>query len=446
MRWALLAGLVIACGADRPPPSLDRLRQPTGLHLSHEGRWAYVSNGNWDRGETGGGILVLDLEGLDADLATAPGEGAPTTASPCREADGRLSCRAAHMIVPRAGRGIGSAVGNLVMDRPSGDAGASRLLTIQRAPAAVVWFSVTVGPGGPVLDCGRDFDGGCDAVHTIVQALERPDVTLAANPSRVVLDDQGYRFAYVPHLLGGSLSLLALDGELGPELVDVSSGFFRTDPFENTEFAGGFGVASRPCDAAAPPTASRECTRPVLYTSQRFFPSIRRFGVAPGLDVLVPGTETSVAQINPTSVVSVPFMGDLAFEDPRAGTSLLVVQTSPAALLRIDTSIGEDDDPRDVVRGAVPLCEQPNLLAVHRPEDAEALALVTCFGEGLLAVVGLSSFRVLQTIELGAGANEIAIDAARRRALVANTLDDSISVVSLDHADPRFLTELARIE
>ncbi len=442
-----LVAAVLCCGGQRPPPTLDRLRQPTGLQLSSDGRWAFVTNGNWDASESGGGVLVLDLERLHAALESEANHADPTRQKPCRTRDDRLSCSAEHMVLPEANHRLGSAVGNLVLDRPSGDAGAARLITVQRSPAAIVWFSVTSGADGPVLDCGEDFDGACDEVHTLTQLADRPaDGSLPDDPSRVVLDDQGYRFAYVPHLVGGALSLLALDGEAGPELVDIVSEFYRDDPFEATDYAGGFGVASRPCDPSAAPSGSRDCTRPVLYATQRYFPSVRRFAVAPGLDVVVPGGEASLAVVNPEVVASVPYMGDLAFADPQAGTELLVVQTSPGALLRVDTALGPDGDPVDAVLGAVPLCEQPNLLAVHRPAGDEPLALVTCFGEGRLAVIGLGGLRLLKTLDLGEGANEIVIDAARQFALVVNTRADSISVVALDRSDATFLTEVARIE
>lgn len=438
--------LAIACGEDRPAPTLDDLRQPTGILLSPEGRWAYVTNGNWDRTEAGGGVFALDLRGLDRALGGAPGSGAPTRAEPCRQLGDRLSCSAEHMIVDGSGRRLGSAVGSLALDRPSGQAGVSRLITVQRAPSAIVWFDVTIDADGPELDCGTTTDGACDDVHTITRALERAEVALPDDPSRVELDDQGFRFAYVPHLFGGAISLLALDGEVGPELVDVATDFYRADPFEGTEYAGGFSVASRPCSLENPPLGSRECTRPVLYTSQRFYPSVRRFAVAPGLDVISPGNESSLAVVNPESVLSQPYMADLEFEDPTGGVDLLVVQTTPPALLRVDTTVEEDGDSGDHVVATLPLCEEPNMLAVHRPEGAEPLALVTCYADGALAVVGLSSFRLVQQVELGAGANELQVDPATQRAYVVNTKDDSISVVALDRTNAAFLTEIARIE
>ncbi len=437
-----------ACGRDLPEATLDDLRQPTGVALSDEGRFLFVTNGNWDQAERTGGVLVLDLQSLHDALADHDEHG------PCRVRAqtpvATIECGARGLVVPRAGITLGSAVGNLARDRPAGVTGALRLLTVQRAPAAVVWFDVIAGDDGPQLDCGVGFDGNCDDVHVITTAPDRGDLRLPPDPARVVVDDQGYRFAYVPQLFGergspkADLSLIDLDGEFGPELVNVAQDVYRDDPFDGTEYSGGFGVASRPCDLANAPDGSRDCTRPVLYGSQRFFPSLRRFAVAPGLDVIVPGEESSIANVNPESVQQQPFLADLAFEDPSDGVDLLVVQTTPAALLRIDTTV-EDGRSVDAIVGMLPLCEQPNMLAVHRHGDDEPLALVSCFAEGELAIVGLTSWRVLQQLELEAGANEITIDPARQWAFVANTPADSISVVSLDRDAAGYLTEIARI-
>ncbi len=437
----MLVVLLAACGPQLPAPTLDDLRQPTGVALDVDARHLFVTNGNWDQLEQGGAILALELAGLTASVAS----GSPSRAHPCVDDDelGARSCDARLMVVPGSGTRLGSGAGNLAVDRPSGSE-LLRVLTVQRIDPAIVWLDVVPGQGGPRFECGADPDESCDDIHTITAALDRPDLALPANPSRIAVDTTGYRYAYVPQLLGTSLSLVALDGEFGPELVDVVGDFYRDDPFEATEFAGGFGVASRPCDPADPPAGSRECTRPYLYTSERFFPSVRRFAVAPGLDALLPGDESAVPGLNPEVVDSVPFMGDVAFEDP-SDDRLLVVQTTPGGLLRVDTSVGEDGDPVDALVGTVPLCEQPNMLAVYRPDEGEALALVTCFGESRLAVVGLGGFRQIADIALGDGANEIAVDSVNGRAFVANTRDDSISVVGLDPRKPGYLRELARI-
>lgn len=443
---SIVALALAACGDRRPDPALDELRQPTGLQIGTSGDVLFVTNGNWDLSSKGGAILTVDLVALDAGLAAPAGEGAALGRDrPCRRAgDGVVECDASALLVPGASVELGTGIGNISIDRPSGGGGLSRLLVTQRVPAAIVWLDVTGTDGDLRLECGQA-EGGCDEAHTILAAPQRPDVALPGDPARVVVDPLGNRFAYVPHLLEASLSLVALDGEFGPELADVVEDFYREGPTDDLKFAGGFGIAVRPCDPSAPPTASRECTRPVVYSSNRYFPSLRQFAVAPGLDLIVPSNEESVPGINPEAVESRPYLGDIAFERPDDGNRLVLVQTTPSGLVRVDTSLDEHGDSKDEVLSVAPVCVNPNVLAIHRPEGAEPLALVTCYSEGELAVVGLDTFRLLTTVQLGAGANEMAIDDEGRRVFVANTLEDTISVVSLDRASADFLHEIARI-
>ena len=76
-----------------------------------------------------------------------------------------------------------------------------------------------------------------------------------------------------------------------------------------------------------------------MYSSNRYFPSLRQFSVAPGLDLIVPGGEESVVGLNPEVVESRPYLGDLAFERPDHDDRLVLVQTTPSGLVRVDTSL-----------------------------------------------------------------------------------------------------------
>jgi hypothetical protein len=330
----------------------------------------------------------------------------------------------------------------VAIDRPGGAEGPLRLLVPTRSPVSVTWIDVLPGDDQPRLDCGQDEAGVCGDDHRIVaSSAER----LPREPARVEVDEQGARFAYVPHLLDGALSLVALDGQRGPELTDAEAEFFRLDPFEDEDLAGGFAVASRACDPARPSAESRDCMRPLLYATQRYLPSLRQFTVAEGLDLILPGREIPVNGINPQVVVGRPFMGDLAFEDPAVGDRLLVVQTTPPGLVRMDTSLGDDDSPVDRTLNVVSLCDGPNVLAVHRPASGEALALVTCGTAQRLAVVELGSFRVVASVPVGVGAYEVVVDEERQQAYVSNPGEDTISIVSLEPGSPRRFTEWARI-
>lgn len=445
--WAALAlALAAACQPDPGDvPDLDALRQPTGLAVGPNASALLVTNGNWDRAQTDSTLMAIDLvalyEALDDPAAADDGS------RPCRRVaddDPTIECDPSAFIDPRVTVRLGTGAGNIAVDRPTGERGPTRLLVPTRSAPSVTWLDVVVDGDGVELDCNQDDEQRCGPDHEIqASASER----LPGEPARVVVDDQGARFAYVPHLLGGSLSLIALDGEKGPELTDVEGDFFRAGPFEDEELIGGFSVAVRPCDPEDPPVESRECERPVVYATQRYFPSLRMFGVAPGLDLLLGGRETTLQAVNPNVVEARPFMGDLAFEDER-GDHLLVVQTTPPALLRLDTRLGDDGSPRNELLGILPLCDNPNVIVVHRPggeATSEPLALVTCTSAARLAVVGLSSFRMLASVPVGAGAHEVVVDELRQQAYVSNPQEDTISIVALDARSPQRFREWARL-
>ncbi len=450
VRGLIVAVLLGACeGGTKPAPDRAHLRQPTGLALTPDARWLFVSGGNWDMVESAGTLMAIDL--ADVHRALEQSVGAPGSAlsreRPCRriaDGDPTIECDESFFIESGNTVLVGSAVGNIALDDPAGEQGGFRLLVVQRRPQAIVWVDVIPGGDGVVLDCGQRADGVCGRQYWITSD-PTGSVGLPGDPARVVLDDQGYRFAYVPHLVGGALTLIDLDGEFGPELTYRADEFYREDAF-GQRVRGGFSVASRPCDPSNAPRVTESCTRPLLYTTNRYQPSVREFVVWPGLQLIDAGVDTPITPIGIEGMDPRPVMGDLAFVDPEQDDALLVVQTTPGALALVDTSVDpETKRPRNVLRATVPLCSNPNMLEVYRPEGEEALALVSCFSDGLLAVVGLGTFSILQTVEVGAGANEIAIDVRRRQAYVANTRESTISIVSLDQRDPRFLTEWARL-
>lgn len=441
---AVAVATLSACQPDPGElPELDVLRQPTGLAVAPDRPLLLVTNGNWDREQTDSTLMVVDLEALFSALAR-PGE-AGDGSRPCRRVaagDPTIECDPSAFIDPSTTVRLGTGAGNVAIDRPAGSDGPLRVLVPTRSPSSVTWIDVLPGDEHPVLECGQDDAGRCGSDHEIRAS---PSERLPGEPARVIVDDQGARFAYVPHILGGAFSLINLDGQRGPELADAEGDFFRDDPFEDEDLSGGFGVAVRACDPLQPSRESRECTRPFLYASQRYFPGVRELTVAPGLDLVLPGRELSLPVFDPKVVEGRPFMGDLAFEDPAVGDRLLVVQTTPPGLVRLDTSLGDDDRPVDEIIGTVPLCNQPNVLAVHRPEDGEAVALVSCAGEGRLAVVALGSFRQVASVAVGAGAFEVVVDAERQQAYVSNPREDTISIVSLEPGSPRRFTEWARL-
>jgi hypothetical protein len=438
----------LACADDPALAPLDRLEQPTGLAQSPDGRWLFVTNGNWDRSRANSALLALDLEPIAEAIAAPrePGESLDA-AHPCRRIalEGRIECDPS--LVIDSGVRIPSGAGNIAIDRPGGEQGPLRLLIPTRLEPGVVWVDV-FGEGfgataGLRFDCGQAEDRVCDRAHRIEG--------VAADPSRLTVDDQGFRFAYLPHLLGRTLTLILLDGNRGPEIVDVESEFFRVDELFDSKLGGGFAVIQRACEVETDnaPASSVNCTRPYLIATQRFWWGVRTFRIAPGLNVVVSGAEQTVLGPNLQSAEPKPLMGGMAFEDPERGDRLLVVHTTPPALSRVDTSLDDAQNPRFVVVDTIALCSNPNLVSVWRPSTAgapgPALALVSCYGTDQLAVVDLGVFAIVRTLELGDGPNEMLIDPARRWLLVANTAEGSISIVDLDAGRSTYLDELATL-
>jgi hypothetical protein len=439
-----------ACGEDPALAPLDRLLLPSGLAQSPDGRWLFVTNSNFDRTRNGSALLALDLELLEAGIAAPRSAGEPLDAAhPCRDhaVDARIECDPALAIDASLGVRMPSGAGNIAVDRPGGEQGPLRLLIPTRLEPSVVWVDV-FGEGfgadeGLRFDCGQAEDRYCDRVHRIDG--------VADDPSRLSVDDRGFRFAYLPHLLGQTLTLILLDGERGPEIVDVEEEFFRLDELFDSDLGGGFAVIQRACDVESDnaPASSNECTRPYLIASQRFWSGVRTFRVAPGLNAVVPGADIEVLGPNLEAAEPKPLMGGMTFEDPERGERLLVVHTTPPALTRIDTSLDENKNPNFEVVDTVGLCTNPNLVAVWRPSEhgqpGPELALVSCYGVDQLAVVDLGVFAIVRTITLGDGPNELLVDAARRWLLVANTAESSISIVDLDITRPSYLSELATL-
>lgn len=449
MRGAFTALALVAATAcnsgEPPPPELQALRLPTGARLAPDGAWLFVANSNLDLAEANSTLVAVDLPALYDGLRAPLAVNTPLTArAPCRWADEPdadwpfAECDPARLIARERAVQLPSGAGNIALDLPAGPDGPWRLLVPSGLERRLSWVDVRREGPGIVMDCGQDAQGLCASEYQVAN--------LPPDAARISVDPLGARVAYLPHLLGGAFTLLDLDGDVGPEVAQSREDLLVEST--STQFFGGFAATARPCDPAAAPRSTQGCTRPLVYVTQRFWPGIRTLAVNLGLRQLVgfgAGLgSTQLQDIDKKLLGDRPLTGDLAFEDA-AGERLLLVHTTPPALSRIDTSLDPAGDPRNAEIATLPLCRNPNLLALHQPPGDEALAFVSCYSDAQIAVVALATFTAVATLDVEAGPNELVVDAARRKLYVVQTVASSVAVIELDPRAPAYLRRIARV-
>ncbi len=363
--------------------------------------------------------------------------------------------------------------------QPSADGrcASPRIWVPVRGDPSITWIDVEGAPDQPpVLACGQNQpdpdkrgtnNPRCDRTHRLTHLRNDADLGDVPREPFNVLVSPSHRYAYVAHSDGGALSLIALDGVGAgvPAVVDTPGVFGNA-----FGFGGGFGLAERPCDAQGrPPSITLDCARPLVYASNRYQPLLVSF-TAQGIELDPDDPTHSCAGpdevgdhgkiacdprvrseqtifpggLDPSASSSAPVLGDIAFADP-SGDQLLVVQTGPGALLRINTAIAPSGEPFDTPSGPpLELCEDPTRMKLFE-DGGKRFALISCFRAALIYIVDLQGFRVVDAIVAGTGPYELVVDQPRRLLYVANNLEGSISVIDLASDRATRFREIARI-
>lgn len=489
-------------------PPVDQLFFPSGMLLDpraapdEAARYLFVVNGNNDLAYNAGTLVAIDL---DAFFASWSLPGTIAVDPYCDEANGRcvldigsdtsdaLPCRRLALLpqVIECDEAPFIASTQLIRDfatllthscedgQPNADrTGCTkpRLWVPTRGDPSITYLDIEGAPTDlPEFECGQSSAGGECSSENRLRYLRNDDSLpeLAREPFNMLVSPSS-RIAYVSHSDGTALSLIDLDGvddgspDAGsqrPAIVEMA-GLFR-DPGGST---GGFGLAERPCDPdRSPPAITLGCTRPLVYAGFRYSRLLASFTVqgvefddpaeaeekCAGVDELdepgkIPCDERVRSQqfifpggLDPSSTGFRPILGDIEFID--GGDSLLVLQTGPGALLKLDTHVGTDGETLDTPSAPpLELCDEPSRMQLY--EDAgETYALVSCYRAALIYVIELSSFRVLDTIVTGTGAYDVEVDDARDLLYLANNLEGSITIVDLSRSRPTRFREIARI-
>ena len=123
---------------------------------------------------------------------------------------------------------------------------------------------------------------------------------------------------------------------------------------------------------------------------------------------------------------------------------MYVVQSSPAALLRVNTSVGPDGDVRREPTGSVEVCARPAELTLYE-DGVNSFAMVSCYSVGQVYIVDLNGFQVVSVTQVGTGPHRMTVDLAREVVFVGNTLDATISVIDMGDGRSTRFSEIGRL-
>ncbi|MCA9666505.1 MAG: hypothetical protein KC503_12980 [Myxococcales bacterium] len=477
----LLSTLLAAfsgCASDNPgiTPSTARFYFPTGLALdpTPTRHLLYVSNSNADLRYNGGTLMLLDLSKLPTDLDKVSDavQAGTLDCQPDRIDPSRWECEERPFIRANTTLRIGDFPGEV---RTSADG--TRVFVAARGRTEVVWADVV--PSGdsarlqcndsPEPTCSPDADNcavvDCDLDHVINYSPLLED-TLPSEPfgiryhalQAVHIDTDGRRrtctdgvstvpcdcgstpecdetltvgcceprpdvdHVYLAHLSGGEVSLL-LSSDAGVELVHYQGGFFNS----RGGIRGGFAIApSVPGDARSP-----------IFVSSRVDSALASFVVEAerivrvrrvGLGALSPGDDVRGIAFGPG--------GNVIYAIDRAPSTLVAVK------LRDD-----DGQPINEPLWTTEVCAEPSILKLAKdPEDAQTmLAYVVCFADKVIFVIDTETGAVRGRILTGDGPNGFEIDAANKRAFVANFAEQTVGVIDLDPTHASYRRMVLRI-
>ncbi|NVB41929.1 hypothetical protein G6O69_29130 [Pseudenhygromyxa sp. WMMC2535] len=449
-------------------------------------RWLLVTNANSDQRYNAGSMLPVDLDAyweaaFDDPTAILSAGSSLDRETPCRRIAQRpqaVECTEEPFVLDEATVHFGKFPGPAAAwDEDPSDDEAMVLIPVRGDPS-ITYVELSGGLSGDDLhlECGQasDEDGGryCGDAHRLRFLRNDPDADrISREPFRIQVSTDPEPLAFVTHQGDADLSLLALEGlQVGgdgrPAIVHQTNMFSETGTY-----AGGFGIAQRPCDPETnAPASTLECTRPLLYASLRwqdplaiqvftavdFEPLPESEQVCVGPDELdTPGGIICEPQSVPllrfgagglstlqVSSAALARLADVAFS--ASGDELYVLQVNPGALIRVDTSLGEDQNPINYPVSTVEVCARPTTLRIY-DDGINDYALVSCYRSAELFIVDLSNLSVAGLTRAGIGPDQLEIDYAREAVYVANSLDATVSVIDMARDSATRFTEIGRI-
>lgn len=442
------ATLVSACTAssDEVRPPNDQVFFPTGLVLSPQETRLFVANANSELRYDSGTVSVIVLSAVEDMLRERAAGNAPAGCEFDSEQPETLVCDEANFIDGAASVRIGNFATGLAMQPQLGSTTSdeARLVVPVRGDPSVTfidWDGTKL-----VCDDGGDTYAFCDDVHRLLSLRNDDNLgALPEEPFRVYAEaarDAGgadASYAILTHLNSGDITLVDTRRDRQPVIADVARSLFLGS---SLTAPGGTAIAGRPNGGDGSPT--------LIYAVSRSEDRVQMLTVQPavgnGLPYLIPSNYFFLNAAGGTSGGSSDSRG-LAFTTD--GSRMVVANRRPPSLQVYDTSLGPTGFPRNQSLAAYDICREAAGLAVADLDPASAegdIAIVTCFREGTVHLLDPSGRRSLEKItRVGRGPFDVAISTkTRKRAYVANFLEDSIGVIDLEPGPTQY-REVLRI-
>lgn len=420
--WPLLL-LVAGCtaSADEVRPPDGELYFPTGVAISPDDTALFVVNANSDLRYDSGTVLPFDLDAIDATIDGWLGDDAiPARCERDPSFSETLVCKdSPSFVIPGAGVRIGNFATSLSVQDQGG--GALRLIVPVRGDPSVTWID---WGADRVLECG-DGEGFplCDDDHRLTRFFDDDDQEQLSEEPYGAFADGGLGYALVTHLTSGTVTLLDSPAGGSPVLVDTLSGLFQSDPL--TGLRGSTAVAGRTpgLHGDIVYVTSRSENRVQTFTVEENAQQLR---LVPSNYFFLDRVGTNAGASSDTRALVFGQHGDLGY----------FMNREPPSLAVVDTSIGLDGAPRNLIAGGTDLCREASGLAVADLGEGER-AFVSCFTDGEVYVIDPRSGVEVEAIAtVGRGPFGVAVSAQRKRLYVTNFFENSLAVIDLTPGSP----------
>lgn len=454
----VLAAVGCTASAEEVRPPRDQLAFPTGMAVSPDEHSLFVVNANSELRFDSGSIGVIDLDQVEAVIASWAAGTIPSGYDCSRDLDHieTLQCQEQKFFKADSGVRVGNFATDLrVQDFSNGGAVNLRVYVPTRGDPSVAWADYD----GDRLRCNASSESYplCDDAHRLTSLDNDPDLAALPNEPFSVFthviptyDSNGNRladrgFAMVSHLATGSVTLIDSPADSSKvRIVDMINNVFLPDVITGTGLRGATTIAGRPMPTVAPPPPVPAVPDELVYVASSSEDRVQTFTVAQrdgSAAFLLPGSFFFLNSVGSGAGNSNDTRG---IEFSASGDRFYLVNRLPPSVQVWDTSLTESGVPRNTPLGSSDVCRQASTLAVANLGDPVGdRVYVTCFQDGQVYVVDpTGQSRVEDIISVGRGPFSAAVFTGKnlpgnpQQLLVSNFLEDTIAVIDLSLNSP----------